>query len=191
MRRGFKSQCERKSAEIRKSLGLSSDDPLDANAYAKFLNISVWTEQEIEGVSIADIKQLNVDDSESWSAFTLRVENHYLVVVNSSQSTPRINSVLMHELSHINLGHDLTSAGLTEEGYFIPTTYDETDEEEADWLAGTLLLPRPALLKARRLRLTDQQIQDHFNVSQQMLTWRFRMTGVDYQMANARRRHFS
>ena len=89
---------------------------------------------------------------------------------------------------NIALGHELTSGSVTEEGHFIPVTYNEDQEAEADWLAGTLLLPRPSLLYIRRARLTDEQAKEEFLVSQQMLDWRFRMTGVDYQIANARRK---
>lgn len=134
-----------------------------------------------------DLDQLTRNDAESWSAFTIRIGEHHLIVFNSSQSVPRRNSVVMHELSHIILGHELTSASLTEDGHFVPTTYSQDQEDEADWLAGTLLLPRPALLKIRRLGLTDQMATKTYAVSQQMLTWRFRMTGVDYQLDQARR----
>lgn len=70
----------------------------------------------------------------------------------------------------------------------MPTNYDQDQENEADWLAGTLLLPRPALLRIRCRRMSNETAMKHYQVSHEMLTWRFRMTGVDYQIANARRR---
>ena len=188
MRRGFKSQCERRSTEARKGFNLPPDAPLCAQQYARDLGIVVWSEAEIDSLPEHDRQQLTCTDSDSWSAFTMRIANNHLVVFNSTQSPPRINSVLMHEVAHITLGHQLTSAALTEEGYFVPTTYNQEEEEEADWLAGTLLLPRPALLKVRRKGFGDQEIRETYKVSQQMLTWRFRMTGVDYQIANAKKR---
>lgn len=188
LRHGFKAQSERRSVEIRKRFGLQSDAPLNARQVAAAYGILVWTEADIEGVSRDDLVQLTVTDPDSWSAFTMRVGEKHLVVVNSSQSTPRQNSVIMHELSHILLGHELTSAGLTAEGHFVPTSYDQDQEDEADWLAGTLLLPRPALLRIRSLGLTDSQAQASYQVSDQMLKWRLRMTGVDYQLYNARKR---
>jgi Zn-dependent peptidase ImmA (M78 family) len=96
--------------------------------------------------------------------------------------------VVIHELSHIMLGHELASAGMTEDGHLIPSNYDREQEDEADWLGGALLLPRPALLVIRRRRITDAQAMLEFQVSQKMLTWRFRMTGVDYQLANAQKK---
>lgn len=188
LRRGFKAQSERRSVELRKKFGLKPDAPLSARQVAADYGILVWTEADIAGVSNDDLVQLTVTDPDSWSAFTMRVGENHLIVVNSSQSAPRQNSVVMHELSHIMLGHELTSAGLTAEGHFVPTSYNQDQEDEADWLAGTLLLPRPALLKIRNLGMTDSQARSVYQASDQMLKWRFRMTGVDYQLSNARRR---
>lgn len=188
LRRGFKSQCEKRSASIREYLNLEPDDPLSASELSTNFGTTVWSERNIRDVADHDIAQLTRRDAESWSAFTMRVEENHLIVFNSSQSAPRQNSVIMHELAHIILGHELTSASLTDDGHFVPTTYNQDQEDEADWLAGALLLPRPALLKIRQLGMTDQTAMDTFMVSQQMLTWRFRMTGVDYQLASARRK---
>lgn len=188
LRRGFKSQCERRSTELRKRLGLAPGEPLSAFELAAHFEVTVWSAEEIDGLSPDDFHQLMHEDADGWSAFTLRIGDRHLVVFNSAQSRPRVNSVVMHELSHIVLGHALASAGMTADGHLIPSNYDQEQEDEADWLAGTLLLPRPALLAVRRAKLSDEQIQDKFLVSGEMLKWRFRMTGVDYQIAHARRR---
>jgi len=88
----------------------------------------------------------------------------------------------MHELAHIILGHDLASATFADGGEFIPSTYNQDQEDEAAWLGGTLLLPRPALLWMRRGRLSDEDAATHFGVSPDLLRWRIRMTGIDYQL---------
>lgn len=147
------------------------------------MGVIVWNESQIDGVAQSDIDQLILVNPLSWSAFTIRVENKFLVVMNSSQSIARTNSVLMHELSHIVLGHELTSASLTEEGHFVPTTYDQSQEDEANWLAGTLLLPRPSLLSVRYRGLSDSEILEEYLVSSEMLKWRVRMTGIDFQLS--------
>ena len=91
----------------------------------------------------------------------------------------------MHELAHIILGHELASAMLTGAGDFVPSTYNQEQEDEAAWLGGTLLLPRPALLWMRRQRLSDEEAATHFGVSPDLLRWRIRMTGIDYQLGLA------
>lgn len=190
LRRGFKSQCERRSTETRKRLRLSPSSPLSAFDLAADIGVTVKAANEIDGLDHDDLIQLTYTDKDSWSAFTLRIRERHLVVFNSGQSKPRINSVVMHELSHIMLGHELAAAGTTEDGHLIPSNYDQDQEDEADWLGGTLLLPRPALLAIRRLGLSDDEAMSEFQVSRQMLTWRFRVTGVDYQLANARLKRF-
>lgn len=131
--------------------------------------------------------QLVTKDGSSWSAFTLRKSERHLIVFNPSQSEPRINSVCMHELSHIILGHKLHDAGISDEGLLVPSNYHKEQEDAADWLGGTLLLPRPALLSLRERKLSDPDIKIEYQVSQQMITWRFRMTGVDVQLRNRSR----
>lgn len=186
MKRGFKSQCEKRTLNIREQLGLAPTDPLDASELAHHLNVTVWAANTIEGVSFEDLEQLTKADSDCWSAFTCRIGLKNLIVFNPSQSEARVNSVTMHELSHIILGHKLADVLTTEDGQIVPSHYDQEQEDEADWLAGTLLLPRPALLKVIRAGLAHAKICEKYMVSNQMLNWRLRMTGVKYQL-NSRR----
>jgi hypothetical protein len=88
-----------------------------------------------------------------------------------------------HEMAHIILGHELHAATVTGAGHFIVSTYNQNQEDEAAWLGGTLLLPRPALLWMRRRALFDDDAATHFGVSPDLLKWRIRMTGIDYQLA--------
>lgn len=185
-KRGFKAQCERRSVELRKQLNLSPIAPLNANNLANHLSVTVKNASKIPGVSKKDLQQLTEVDSDSWSAFTMQQGIHYLVIFNPSQSLPRINSVVMHELSHILLGHELARATTTDDGYLTPSHYDQNQEDEADWLGGTLLLPRPALMAIRSKNMKKQEASEFYNVSKDMLSWRIRMTGVDYQLRRSR-----
>jgi Zn-dependent peptidase ImmA (M78 family) len=150
--------------------------------------VTVWYPDQIVGVPVGDIQHLLGPGREEWSGFTLRIGERHLVVLNSAQSARRKNSVLMHELAHIILGHELVSAMFTEGGDFVPGNYDQDQEDEAAWLGGTLLLPRPALLWMRRQRLSDDDAATYFGVSPDLLRWRIRMTGIDYQLGAAVRR---
>ena len=166
---------------------MDASSPLPAADLAEQIGVAVWGADNIEGLSDEDFRQLTSTDAESWSAFTLRQAGRDLVVFNPAQSQPRINSVVMHEIAHILLGHDLASAALSDDGHLMPSIYDQDQEDEANWLGGTLLLPRPALFTIRRAELSDDQAMNEYLVSRSMLTWRFRVTGVDYQLANMSR----
>lgn len=185
-RRGFKSQCERRATEFRKQLGLEPTSPLTASELAQMLDVTVWSINDIQDLPNEDSLVLNDADDDSWAALTLRIGSDNLVVYKPVLSVGRQNSVVMHELAHITLGHQLAEACVFEDGSLAPGNFSQDQEDEADWFAGTLLLPRVALLSIRRRGLTNATACDEFSVSESMLTWRFRMTGVDYQISRQR-----
>lgn len=185
-RRGFKSQCERRSVEFRKQFGLSDHDALSADRLAAELRVTVWSTDDVDGISEGARSVLSNETDQSWSALTMRLDAAHLVVHKPVSSMGRRNNVVMHELAHIILGHELAKACILEDGSLVPGNFDQDQEDEADWLAGALLLPRPALLSIRNCSLSDRDACEKHLVSQEMLKWRFRMTGVDYQLS---RRH--
>ncbi len=187
-RRGFKSQCERRSVEIRKDLGLSQDAPLSALTLAEHMDLTVWSTTEVSGLTVDDLNNLNHNDGDSWSALTMRMGTSHLIVYKDAASKPRINSVVMHEIAHITLGHELADACILDDGSLVPSNFSQDQEDEADWLAGTLLLPRPALITIRKRGLSNSEARRRYKVSNDMLEWRIRMTGIDYQLGRKVRR---
>lgn len=185
-RRGFKSQCERRSVEYRRQLGLSETDPLSADILARHLGVTVWSVADVASLGVEDLNTLSDEADDSWSALTMRIGTDNLVIYKPVSSEGRRNNVIMHELSHIILGHDLADACVMDDGSLVPGNFEQDQEDEADWLAGTLLLPRPALVDLRRRRITDIDARCQYLVSREMLTWRLRMTGVDFQLARSR-----
>lgn len=187
-RRGFKSQCERRSVEFRKRLGTSPADALLADDLARMLAVTVWSTNDVDGIPPEQLLTLNDESDDSWAALTMRIGNSHLVVYKPVSSLGRRNNVIMHELAHIILGHELAEACVLEDGSLVPGNFQQDEEDEADWLAGALLLPRPALLSIRRRRLSDPVACEQHCVSPEMLNWRMRMTGVDYQLERGRAR---
>lgn len=181
-RRGFKSQCERRSVEYRRQLGLQSTDPLPATKLAQHLGVTVWSTNDVDGLDGFDLGILNDEADDSWSALTMRVGTADLVLFKPVSSSGRRNSVIMHELSHIILGHELADACILEDGSLVPGNFSQEQENEADWLAGTLLLPRPALLAIQSRGTPQDMACAHYQVSSDMLVWRTRMTGVTRQV---------
>lgn len=70
-------------------------------------------------------------------------------------------------------------------------SYSRKDEEEADWLSGCLLLPRPALMHIKRRMVDEEAVAEHYMVSRAMLKYRLDVSGVNYQYRRGARRNLS
>ena len=178
MRRGFKAWCERAAGEYRQTLGITPDRGLDAQALAASLHVRVVTPEDLPGLSAASIAQLTVTDPDSWSAVTISQRDVNLVILNSGQSARRRTNSLCHELAHIILNHRSDDTQLSREGLLFRARFNNEQEEEADWLAGCLLVPAEGLLRAYRRISSPEQLAERFGVSRALIDWRLRMTGV-------------
>lgn len=94
----------------------------------------------------------------------------------------------MHELAHVLRGDTPARVDVAEDGSLILNTYDRDQEDEANWLAGCLLLPREALLHVRATWPDLPTAWTHYGVSVDLLTYRMNITGVESQFRRARRR---
>ena len=182
--RGFKAWCERYSAEKRHELGLKAADPLDPLLLAKLLGVTIWTPQDIPGLSLETRNILLRNDGKTpscWSAVTLVMKNRVLVILNSSHSPARQASDLTHELAHRIRGHEAQEVDVSAEGLMLLKSYEKLQEDEADWLSGSLLLPREALLSIKKNGLEPKAAAAKFGVSIRMLKYRMAVTGVNRQ----------
>lgn len=186
MRRGFKASSDRASADLRKELGLASSDRLDADQLAAHRGIHVVAFQDLT-LDAQARHQLSKVDPDSWSAFTLQEGSAYLVIVNPQHPPTRRQNDLMHEISHIELKHVAVNVTLSENGLLLLSDYSDEQEQEADWYAAALLVPRDPLFAMRHRGLSTGDIANHFGVSEALCEWRLRMTGVDVQLRRSRR----
>ena len=187
MRRGFKAWCERTAVEYREALGISSEVALDPRAFAAFLSVRVVTPQDFPGLSRKALEQLTVTDPDSWSAITISQRGIHLVILNSSQPVTRQANSLVHELAHIILNHKADNAQVSAEGILFRAQFNKEQEDEAAWLAGCLLVPAEGLLDAYRRVRAPRLLAQEFGVSQPLVEWRLRMTGIQKRMGRTRR----
>lgn len=185
--RGFKSWCENVALQQRRALRLRPADPLDPTKLAQHLGVEVWTPERIPGLEPSVLKTLLHEDPDSWSAVTLSVGTKDVIILNSAHSGGRPASDLAHELAHILIGHRPARVDVSADGLLLLNTYDRSQEEEARWLAGCLLLPRPALLAIVRLQSTWSDVQERYGVSREMFEYRLNITGVLYQVKRGRK----
>ncbi|WP_413993750.1 ImmA/IrrE family metallo-endopeptidase [Labrys okinawensis] len=186
LRRGFKTWCENAAASYRRDLALGRDAALDPLILARHLRIVVWTPEQVPGIKGDVVTHLTVTDADSWDAVTIQSHGVTAIVLNSAPDIGRRNNSLAHELSHIILEHEPAHVFHTPDGHMLMNEYNAVHEEEANCLAGTLLVPREALLQAIRLGLNDSRMASHFGVSPQLLRMRRNVTGVDRQLSYSR-----
>lgn len=169
-------------------MGFSQNAPIDPRHLAENLNVVIWKADEVPEINPDTLRILTEEDPESWSALTLLSGEKRLIILNPVNSPARQNSDLSHELSHLIIGHEGGRIDITPDNLLILHNYAKQQESEANWLAGCLLLPRPALLHIRKTSLDDKAAMKTYGVSQEMFSYRINVTGVDWQMGK-RGRH--
>jgi Zn-dependent peptidase ImmA (M78 family) len=182
VRRGFKAEAERQAEQLRKDMGLTPYDALDTAVLARHVGADLRSADEL--TSRAKLQTLEELQPGCFSACTFTLGESHTIVYNPLASPARTQSDIAHEVAHIIRGHELKTVqsvgGLT---FF---TCDPDEEQEANWLAGCLLLPRPLMLRAARRGMDAAAIAEAFNVSEQMAAYRLRTTGVLRQAAPRR-----
>jgi Zn-dependent peptidase ImmA (M78 family) len=180
-RRGFKTSCENVACQQRRHLGLLSSDPIKAHAIAERLGVLVRNVEDVPGLSENNKRILLREDADSWSAVTISAGGKNVIILNSSHAPTRLASDLVHEIAHILIGHKPARVDLTEDGSLMLSTYDRNQEDEANWMAGCLLLPRDALVLIRRRGWVLEDAARKYGVSMEMMRFRMNVTGIDQQ----------
>jgi len=186
LKRGFKSWSEKVAIAYRQELNLIVLDPLCPRQFAEHMEVLVWTPEQVPSLPSDVLKRLKTDKA-SWSAVTICSLGHDLIILNSSHASTRQASDLMHELSHLVIGHTPARVDVTQDNQLVLNTYDRDQEDEANWLAGTLLLPREAIMYWLCRRESVMSLAGRYGVSEDMVNWRINTTGVKLQLMRTRR----
>lgn len=145
--------------------------------------------RDIPGLPAQVLDPLENRDRFGWHAVTVVVPGgRTLLIYNPRKSVGRKASDIVHELAHIIQDHKPSTVILSQDGRFSMRTYDQKQEDEANWLGWSLLLPREALIKALRQRLSIDNIAYSFGVSAQLVNYRIGVIGVSSQLARMRSR---
>jgi hypothetical protein len=139
MRRGFKTQAEELSAELRGELNLTRHERLECTKLAAHLCIPVdpVTVLLACGASLDALDCVIARDGD-FSAMTQYRGSRCRIFYNPNHSRARTANSLAHELSHVVLEHEPGPA-IAPDG---TRNFDPEQEEEAEWQAGALLVPR-------------------------------------------------
>jgi Zn-dependent peptidase ImmA (M78 family) len=184
LERGFKAWAERTSLTFRKELDITADEPLLPNLLADYLGVTLWTPYNVPGMTKEILDQLLEYDPWGWSGASLQIDDQGIVIYNPKHSSGRQSSDITHELSHFILDHqpativlsaDLDSVGMR--------SFNQKQEDEANCLAWTLLLPRDGLIHAKLRRRSIEQIAAQYGVTKSLVTYRINSTGVGKQLS--------
>lgn len=175
-RRRFKTECEQLALETRAELHLALAVPLPAASLAEHLGIPVFPMTELGrfGASEHDIRCAQ----DAVSAFTVIKGTYKTIFFNPAHPLSRLANSLAHELSHILLEHT-PEVAIVDGG----RSWDGQQESEADWLAGTLLVPRAGALRWLKNGGSVGGGAAHFQVSEALFRWRVNQTGIARQLA--------
>lgn len=182
LERGFKARAERASAGLRGELGLTAYDRLNPHQLAAYLDIRLLTPSEVPGITTELLHQLLTVDPWGWSAVTIVQGDAALIIFNPRHSDGRQASDITHELAHIVLGHQPATMIMSPDGGLVMRSYDQKQEDEANWLAWAILLPRDALLAMKRNKATVAEIAVAFGVTETLVQYRLRITGIESQI---------
>ena len=187
LRRGFKADAERISLEIRNEIGLTAHDRLDCMILAEALDVPVVKLSDLvsSGASSTSVGILMRRNAQ-FSALTVADGSRRLIVYNERHPSGRQANSLAHEISHIVLEHPPVPA-LGEGGC---RYWNSVHEEEADWQAGALLVPREGAVRWLYDGGTNADGAEHFGVSLALFEWRINHSGALRQVQNGLRKRF-
>ncbi len=183
MRRGFKAEAERLATHVRDEIGLGQYKALDIDALVRRVGAQLRAADEL--TSLTKLHELEALHPGAFSACTFDFGSRKVIVVSPLASDERQRSDISHEASHLLLNHSVKE--VEQLGGLSFFTCDPDEEQEANWLAGCLLLPRELLLQSLKRGLDAAAIAEVNTVSLQMANFRLRTTGVERQAATRRR----
>ena len=183
MRRGFKTEAERLADRTRAQLELQPHDPMPIRDLAAHLNLAIYPADDL--VDRTELDELHQLQPGAFSAATFHLPDGRTVIVSNPFNDPdRTNSDIAHEIAHLLLRHDVRELQQIAGHTFF--TCNPEQEEEANWLAGCLLLPRALLLREAFAGSNPATIAEKYHVSLPMARFRLNASGVLLQAQRAR-----
>lgn len=175
LRRGFKTEANTTSREIRAELGLAADAALCPFLTASHLGVLVVKLSAFQEQHPNAVRYLTSEAGKSeFSAITVCVGLQRVIVYNDGHSLGRCAANIMHELSHLLLMHP--SHPLCGENG--KRHFDATMEEEANWFGPALLVSDEAAVSIAKRRLPLSSAASEYGVSTQLIRMRLNVTGA-------------
>lgn len=180
--RGFKAEAERRAAAVWQGLETPLTVPIDLRMVAAGVGARVVMADEL--IDMRRLEQLEEIQPFGFSACTFEVDGGHAVILNPLRSSGRQRADCAHELAHLLLRHQMRVPERVGDYVFFTGNVDQ--EDEANWFAGCLLLPRSAVLKAVYTGMDAPALAEHFETTEEMARFRINATGAAAQAAHRR-----
>jgi Zn-dependent peptidase ImmA (M78 family) len=158
---------------------LRETEPLDPLKLADWLGIPIVPLTALLKHAPAPVAHFTSTDRSGFSAMTLFTGHRRTIFHNDTHSRPRQASNITHEISHGLLLHPATppldASGITDD--------DRALEEEATWLAGTVLISEASALLIVRKGWSLETAARLYGVSTAMIRFRVNVTGARRRVA--------
>ena len=177
MRRGFKAEAKRLALEVRAELGLGSHEPLDPYGLAGLYGIPIFSLNELTAHDCPPdaITYFTQVRQAAFSAALVPLGSARFIIENAVHADTRRRASIAHEMAHVILEHQFSTALLTFDGC---RSVGREIEAEANQLGGELLIPYKAALSAARASWPDDQVAQYYGVSQAFAAMRMNPSGA-------------
>lgn len=163
---GLRAEFEQIALEMRDELGLAPADRLSPTSLARHLAIETIPIDAFGVQHPGPVKHLVETEPNAFSAATVFFESKRLIVFNPQHSPRRHANTIAHELAHVLLEHEPAPL-FDAQGQ---RHWDAVNEEEADYLAGALLVPRCAVVPILAAVAGDRSAAAaHFGISHNLM----------------------
>lgn len=169
LRHGFKAEADWYAQDLRQDLKIEPNSPISIQAIAILLGIKIY---EFSDFLKLDSKYASLNNI---SALCFHSNGHCAALVNDRHSKRRINSSLCHEFAHILLCHKTEFLSSSNNGC---RNFDQEKELEANWLAGSILIPNIAAHHIVFSEKPHNQSAEEYGVSLKMLKFRLQVSGA-------------
>ncbi len=182
LRRGFKSEANTTSKELRQELGLAADAPLCPFKTAEHLEVEVLKLSSYRAALPLETTYLMQNEGKiRFSAVTCCFGTERIIIYNDLLPPTRSHADIMHEIGHMLLMHEPHVVCARTGGRH----YDADMEEEANWLGPALLVSEEAALVTVQRGLAVPVAAGHYKVSPSLMRMRLNVTGALRRVARA------
>lgn len=182
LRRGFKTEANTYSREIRTELGLVADAPLCPFKTAELIAVPIYTLSSYAADLPAETSYLaRKGDRIGFSATTACFGRERVIIYNDNLPMTRSHADILHEISHILLMHPPHRLRAETGGRH----YDSELEDEANWLGPALLVSEEAALTVAQNGWTARGAAQIYGVSASLMQMRLNVTGAVRRAARA------